>query len=92
MVNGTNEDKVMDSVVSIELLAFFSSNPHARDTMTGLAARINRSQKQVKKALLKLVRAKILQQCDYGEVTIYRLRQSFGTKQENSEETRERGE
>ncbi|MDD4168890.1 MAG: hypothetical protein PHD36_01280, partial [Desulfotomaculaceae bacterium] len=44
-------DPILQSVIRIELLAFFQANPHTRDTVEGLALRLNRSRRQVEMAL-----------------------------------------
>lgn len=68
-------DPILQSVLRIELLAFFQANPHTRDTVEGLALRLNRSPHQVEMALNALSALGILEM-GIKKLTIYRLRNS----------------
>lgn len=76
MVERMNEelDPILQSVIRIELLAFFQANPHTRDTVDGLALRLHRPGHQVEKALHALRALGILEVSGTRKVTIYRLR------------------
>lgn len=67
-------DSILHSVLRIELLAFFQANPHTRDTVDGLALRLNRPRHQVEMALNTLSALGILEIGGTKKVTIYRLR------------------
>ncbi|AGL00272.1 hypothetical protein [Desulfoscipio gibsoniae] len=75
MVPKINEelDSILQSVIRIELLAFFQANPHTRDTVEGLATRLHRPQHQVKIALNALSALGILEIAGTPKITIYRL-------------------
>ena len=47
-------DPIRQTVIRIELLAFFQANPHTRDTAWGLALRLHRPFQQVEPALQTL--------------------------------------
>ncbi|OPX87144.1 MAG: hypothetical protein A4E53_02604 [Pelotomaculum sp. PtaB.Bin104] len=66
-------DPILQSIIRIEMLAFFQANPHTRDTVEGLALRLNRSRYQVKMALHALSALGILEM-GAKKLTIYRLR------------------
>ncbi|MDD3654949.1 MAG: hypothetical protein PHO01_12380 [Desulfotomaculaceae bacterium] len=68
-------DPILQSIIRIELLAFFQANPHTRDTAKGLALRLNRSRHQVEVALHALSALGILE-IGTKKLTIYRLRNS----------------
>lgn len=76
MAERVNEelDPVMQSVVRIELLAFFQANPHTRDTVDGLALRLHRPRYQVEAAAYTLSTLGVLEKSGTGKVIIYRLR------------------
>lgn len=78
MTGGLNEelDLVLQSVIRIELLAFFQTNPHTRDTVDGLALRLHRPQHQIGMALNTLGALGILEIGGTKKVTIYRLSKS----------------
>jgi len=67
-------NSVLQSVVRIELLAFFQANPHTRDTVDGLALRLHRPRRQVEMALHALGALGIVEIGGNKKVTIYRLR------------------
>lgn len=76
MPKGLNNetDPILQSVIRIELLAFFQANPHTRDTVDGLALRLHRPRHQVESALNSLTAIGILEIRGTKELTIYRLR------------------
>jgi hypothetical protein len=69
-------DQVLQSIIRIELLAFFQANPHTRDTVAGLALRLHRSQYQVEMALNTLGAIGIIEIGGTKKVAIYRLSNS----------------
>lgn len=69
-------DQVQQSIIRIELLAFFQANPHTRDTVDGLALRLHRPQHLVEMALNTLCAIGILEICGTKKVNIYRLSNS----------------
>lgn len=75
MVDRINEelDPILQSVLRIELLAFFQANPHTRDTVDGLALRLHRPRHQVEMALHDLGALGIIE-IGTKKTTIYRLR------------------
>ncbi|TYO97419.1 hypothetical protein [Desulfallas thermosapovorans] len=76
MPKGLNNetDPILQSVIRIELLAFFQANPHTRDTVDGLALRLHRPRHQVESALNCLTAIGILEISGTKELSIYRLR------------------
>ncbi|MCL6558768.1 MAG: hypothetical protein K6U74_08170 [Firmicutes bacterium] len=76
MTERMNEDldPIIQSVIRIELLAFFQANPHTRDTLDGLALRLHRPRRQVEMALHALGALGIVEIGGTKKVTIYRLR------------------
>ncbi|MCF8010342.1 MAG: hypothetical protein K9L17_05190 [Clostridiales bacterium] len=75
MKNGVNEknDSIQQSVVRIELLAFFQANPHTRDTSSGLALRLYRPRHLVEGALNALSALGILEKSGSKDMTVYKL-------------------
>gem|GEM_PF-1187874 len=67
-------DPILQSVIRIELLAFFQANPHTRDTVDGLALRLHRPRRQVEMALHALSALGILEVGGNMKVAVYRLR------------------
>ncbi|GBF33991.1 hypothetical protein DCCM_3102 [Desulfocucumis palustris] len=67
-------DPILQSVIRIELLAFFQANPHTRDTADGLALRLHRPRHLVETALSTLGALGILEIGGTKKITIYRLR------------------
>jgi len=67
-------DPILQTVIRIELLAFFQANPYTRDTAGGLAIRLHRPCQQVEMALQALSALGILEIGGTSKVTIYRLR------------------
>ncbi|HHW39583.1 MAG TPA: hypothetical protein GXX19_00245 [Syntrophomonadaceae bacterium] len=65
---------VRNSVVRIDLLAFFQANPHAIDTAAGFARRLHRPLKDVAAAADALAGIGILERIESGSHTVYRLR------------------
>lgn len=76
MAEKINEDldSIMQTVIRIELLAFFQANPYTRDTAGGLALRLHRPCQQLELALQALSALGILEIGGTSKVTIYRLR------------------
>lgn len=67
-------DQIQQSVIRIELLAFFQANPYTRDTAAGLSLRLHRPCRQLEPALQALCALGILEIGGTSKVTIYRLR------------------
>ncbi|NPV27596.1 MAG: hypothetical protein HPY81_09210 [Firmicutes bacterium] len=67
---------ITDAVVRIDLITYFNANPHARDTINGLAMRINRTPEQVERAIGKLLEMGVLVK-NGGDKAIYRLKYSY---------------
>jgi len=67
-------DSIPQTVIRIELLAFFQANPYTRDTAGGLALRLHRPCQQLELALQALSALGILEIGGTSKVTIYRLR------------------
>ncbi|HHU85906.1 MAG: hypothetical protein ACOX86_09540 [Pelotomaculaceae bacterium] len=67
-------DPIRQTVIRIELLAFFQANPHTRDTAWGLALRLHRPFQQVEPALQTLCALGLLEPGGTSKVTVYRLR------------------
>jgi len=65
---------VLQSVVRIELLAFFQANPHTWDTVEGLALRLHRPRYRVEAAAQTLSDLGVLERSGTKNVIIYRLR------------------
>jgi len=69
-------DQVLQSIITIDLLAFFQANPHTRDTVEGLALRLHRAQHPVELALNTLCAIGILEIGGTKRINIYHLRNS----------------
>lgn len=67
-------DQVQESIVRIDLLAFFQANPHTVDTAEGLARRLHRLPAEIRPALDFLTRIGILQKASYGSLHLYCLK------------------
>jgi len=67
-------DSILQTVIRIELLAFFQANPYTRDTAAGLSLRLHRPCQQLEPALQALSAIGILEIGGTSKVTIYRLR------------------
>jgi len=65
---------IKGSIIRIELLTFFQSNPHTRDTAAGLARRLHRPPEDVEAAAAMLAKIGILDKNGSGPYTVYRLR------------------
>jgi hypothetical protein len=65
---------VLQSMIRIDLLAFFQANPHTRDTIDGLALRLHRPREQVAAAAHFLSNLGVLERSGTKNITIYRLR------------------
>lgn len=64
-------DEILDSVVKLELLLFFHSNPAAMDSAEGLSIWLGRDAERIRQAADELVEATILDRWGEGENAIY---------------------
>jgi len=60
--------------VHLELLTFFQTNPHTRDTVEGLARRLHRPVEEVAAAVEVLMKAGFLEKSGSGSSLVYSLR------------------
>lgn len=67
-------DQIQESIIRIDLLAFFQANPHTVDTANGLARRLHRLPDQIESALDYLTRVGVLHRADYGTLYLYSLK------------------
>jgi hypothetical protein len=67
-------NQIQESVVRIDLLAYFQANPHAVDTADGLARRLHRLPAEIESALEFLTRVGVLERAAYGSFHLYHLR------------------
>lgn len=66
-------NQVQESMVRIDLLAFFQANPHTVDTVEGLARRLHRLPDEIRPALDFLSRIGVLQKANYGRLDLFWL-------------------
>ncbi len=66
-------NQVQESMVCIDLLAFFQANPHTVDTVDGLARRLHRLPDEIRPALDFLSRIGVLQKANYGRLDLFWL-------------------
>ncbi|MDR9756470.1 MAG: hypothetical protein RJR35_06965 [Thermoanaerobacterales bacterium] len=66
-------NQVQESMVRIDLLAFFQANPHTVDTVDGLARRLHRLPDEIRPALDFLSRIGVLQKANYGRLDLFWL-------------------
>ncbi|MCS7252911.1 MAG: hypothetical protein RMK18_05035 [Armatimonadota bacterium] len=64
---------IANSIVKVELLLFFHSNPMAMDSAKGLSMWLGRDQKAIEQAANELVEAMILRRYGEGEDAVYAL-------------------
>ncbi|HHY40473.1 MAG TPA: hypothetical protein GX502_04410 [Syntrophaceticus sp.] len=66
-------NQVQESMIRIDLLAFFQANPHTVDTADGLARRLHRLPAEIRPALDFLTRIGVLQRANYGSLDLFWL-------------------
>jgi hypothetical protein len=74
-----NNQSIQFAMAKIEILSFFQSNPHTRDTLEGFSNRLFLDVELVKEIMDELVNLNILERYGSNGYAIYRLRISYST-------------
>jgi predicted transcriptional regulator len=71
------------AIIKIEILSFFLSNPHTRDTLKGFSTRLFLDCKLIAAAMEELVEVGIVEKSGHSDKSIYRLKVSYSTLEEH---------
>ena len=75
-------DSLSRAIAKIEILSLFRQYPHTRDTLEGLTRRLWLDAEPVRSVLEDLVSLGIITKSDHGQQSVYRLRVSYSTSEE----------
>lgn len=76
------DDSLSRAIAKIEILSFFRKHPHTRDTLEGLTRRLWLDVEAVASVMDDLVRLGIITKSGNGNQSVYRLKVSYSTSEE----------